>query len=343
MSYRFQLLILVFLSPEHLEILVVATSQGRGVEVVGTAFAAGVTLQATVDFLHFLVELVGQVDAQRRTAQEETHAIAALDFNACRTWLAVAASAAEIAAQLTAVGLDAGAHFVIKRRRVGLERNEFVKFAFALYSPNRGHMVVLCEESVGGGGVVDEAAGQSFHGDESHVVGAAQLHYFLILFRSEVRKRELHGFVQAALDGFASYRKSMVCDANVQHFALTHSLLHGLVKTCTIAGLGTERRVVELVEVDVVGAQQTQTCFKVAPKTFGILGTGFGAYNHTVATVVKGFAEFFLAVGVKTCRIEIIHTGVQRLLSKTDGLSGRDALNGQSPETIARNHESAAS
>ena len=93
-------------------------------------------MEALLDLLHLFVELVGEIDAVGGAAEEEVHAVAALDLDAGRAGLAVAAAAAEVAAELLTVFLDAGAHVVGEHRGVVLEGDELVEFAFALDAPD---------------------------------------------------------------------------------------------------------------------------------------------------------------------------------------------------------------
>ena len=187
--------------------------------------------------------------------------------------------------------------------------------------------------------MVDEASGEAFHGDEAHVVCLALLDEGQFFVGCQVGEGELEGFVEAAVDGFVRHGEAVVGDADVAHFALLLRLQHGFVEAGAVAGLGAEGGVVELVEVDVVGAQQAQACLEVAPKGVGRGGTGFGADDDAVAAVGEGGAELLLAVGVEPGGVEVVHAVVEGLMEKVDGVGKADALDGEGAEAVLGDDE----
>ena len=317
--------------------------QGVGdVEGIGAAAFAEVAVDAEVYLVHFAAPGVGDVNAVRGALEEEAHAVAVLYLDADGAGLAVAAAAAEVAGELTAVFFDQLQHICCQRRRVVLIGQPFVELGFFLNAPDGGHLV-LCQPSVGGGGVGDEATAETFHADEAHIRVESALHDVDVGLRGQVAEGVLEGFVEAAFDGFHGHALTVVGDADMQHFALTHSLFHCLVESAAVAGFGAEREVVELVEVDMVSAQQAQAGFEVFAETLGGCGTCFGANYHLVAAAFEGDAELLLAVGVEAGGVEVVHAAVEGAADEPDGVGLADALYGEGPKSVARHDEAAAS
>lgn len=154
------------------KVFVVALQEVWGVKIVWAFGAALSTFSALLYLLHFVVEFVGEVNIIWSTTEEEIHSVAALYFDASRAGLAVAAASAKVATESQAVFLDTVTHLVGENGRVMMERYEFIEFAFALDSPNGLDVGELGEVCIGGGGMVYESAGQSFHGNKSNVVNS---------------------------------------------------------------------------------------------------------------------------------------------------------------------------
>ena len=316
------------------EVVVVALEEVGGVEVVGAFVAALSAAEALLDLLHLFVEFVGEIDAVGGAAEEEVHAVAALDFDAGGAGLAVAAATAEVAAELLTVFLDAGTHVVGEDRGIALEGDELVELALALDAPDGLDMGKLRQVGVGSGGMVDEAAGEALHGDEAHVVVFAQVDEVQLFVGCQVGEGELERFVEAAVDGLVGHGEAVVGDADMAHFALFAGLEHGLVEAGAVAGLGTEGGVVELVEVDIVGAEEAEAGVEVAPEAVGGGGAGLGADDDAVAAVGEGGAELLLAVGVEAGGVEIVHAVVEGFMEQVDGVGQGDALDGEGTEAV---------
>ena len=173
------------------EVFEIALQQGGDVKMVGATLFAETAFHAVIHLLHLLVELVVEVYAIRRTTQEEIHAVAALNLDAHRAGLAVAAAAAKIATQLLAVFLDTGAHLVVQFWRILLERDKLVQLALALYAPDRLYVGKLCQIGVGCGSVVNKTSCQALHGDKAHVVVATALRQGMLLLVGQIGEGEL--------------------------------------------------------------------------------------------------------------------------------------------------------
>ncbi len=320
-----------------LEVGIVALQELGRVQVVGTFLPALAAMEAPLYLLHLLVELLGEIHLIGRAAQEEVHTVAALYLDARGAGLAIAAAAAEVARKLLAVVLDASPHLVVEHRRIVLERDKLVELALALYAPYRLHVGELGDVGVGRGGMVYQTAGERLHGDESHVARLAVAHQLQLLVGGQVGERELQRLVESRLDGLVSHGQTVVGDAYVEHLALTACLKHGLIETRAVVRLGTERGIVELVELYMVGPQQPQRSLQVFPETSGIRCARLGGDDHAVATVVECGSQLFLAVGIETGSVEIVHAIVERLMEQPHRFLLADALDGQRTESVSGN------
>ena len=211
---------------------------------------------------------------------------------------------------------------------------ELVQLLFPLHAPDGQHPVVLGLKSVGGGTVGDEPAGKALHGDKAHVGGLTLVDQFQLLLTGNVAERELQRLIQAAVNGLVGHRQPMVRDADVPDHALGFGLLHGLVQAAAVTGLRAEGRVVELIQVDVIGAQIGQGSVQVLPEVLCILRRRLGGDVHLRADAVKGLAQLDLAVGVGAGGIKKADACLVSLAGQIDGIFLRDALDGQCAEAI---------
>ena len=183
--------------PHFFEILVILFEQLGGIQAVGTFPGALVAMLAILYLFHLLRPFGRQVNAERGPLEEKAHAVAVVDFNAGRAGFAVTASSAKVARKFLAVLFNLVPAALRELGRVLLESQEFIQFPFPLDTPDRHHMFKLRQVGVGGCCVGDEAAGQGFHGDKAHLVGFAHLHYFKVIFGSQVGERKLQCFVKS--------------------------------------------------------------------------------------------------------------------------------------------------
>lgn len=98
----------------------------------------------------------------------------------------------------------------------------------------------------------------------------------------------------------------MVRDGNVADLPLLFCLKRRVVQTVLAARLRTEGRIVELVNVDVVGLECAQAGLKVAPEALGGLRAGLGLPARSGRATGKGRADLLLAVGIRAGGVEEI-------------------------------------
>ena len=90
----------------------------------------------------------------------------------------------------------------------------------------------------------------------------------------------------------------------------------------------------ELVDVDMIGAQVFQTDLQVLPQLRPRPGVGLGGDDHLVPDPLEGIAHLLLAVGVRAGSVEVVHPAVHRLAQQTGGLLFRDPLDRQTAKAV---------
>ena len=190
-----------------------------------------------------------------RTTQQQAHAGAVVDLDACRAGHTIAAAAAELAAQLGTIPLNDGTDVVGHARRVVDIGEELVQFPFTLHAPDGQNSIELRLKGIGCGAVGDQSTGQALHGDKAHICRLALVHQFQLLLTGDIAERELQRLVQTAVNGLVGHLQAVVGDADMPDHALGFGLLHSLVEAGAVAWLRAECGIMELVQVNVIGAQ----------------------------------------------------------------------------------------
>ena len=162
----------------------------------------------------------------------------------------------------------------------------------------------------------------------------AQLHQLQLLLTGNIAERKLQGLVQAALNGFLGHGQAVVGDADVSDHPLSLGLQCGFVQAGAVTGLGAEGRVVELVDVHIVGAQIVQGGMQVLPELLRVLGGGLGGDVDLGADAVKGFAQLHLAVGVGAGGIKEADARLVSLAGQKDRILLGNALDGQGTKAV---------
>ena len=279
---------------------------------------------------------------RRRPAQEQAHAGAVVDLDAHRAGHTVAAAPAEIAAQFGAVLLDDGPQFIVHPGRVVDVGEELVQLGLPLDAPDGQDAIVLGLEGIGGGTVGDEAAGQALHRDEAHLFLLAEFHKFQFLRAGDVAERELQRLVQTALDGFLRHGQAVVGDADVPDQTLGLRFQRGIVQAGGVSGPGAEGRVVELVDVNVVGAQVFQGGMQILPEILCGFRRRLGGDVDIAADAVERLAQLDLAVGVGAGGIKEADARLVSLAGQMDGVLLGDALDGQGTKAVLVHRDAGA-
>ena len=133
-----------------------------------------------------------------------------------------------------------------------------VQFLLALHAPDRYNALLLrhpcrCREAV-----ANETSCHALHRDESHVFLAALPDQLQLLLSGKIAERELQRLIKSGVNRLVRHGKAVVRDGNVADFALFFCLQRRVIESVVSARLRTERRIVELVNVDVVGLQRAK-------------------------------------------------------------------------------------
>ena len=122
-------------------------------------------------------------------------------------------------------------------------------------------------------------------------------------------------------------------------FGLEHALVHAGAVAWPIALVDA----VELVQVDMVGAQKAQRRFQILPKRLGRAGLGFGGDGDLVAHALERKADALLAVGIRAGGIEKGHAALECETKQRNGVLFGNALNRQRSERILRRDDTGRS
>ena len=235
-------------------IFVIFHQKLRCIESVRTFLHALATVQAPFDLLHLLLPLFCQPCFTGGTPQHKAHSCAIIDLDLCRTRHTVSASAAEITGQLFFILCNLILKFPCKLRRTVLVGKELIQFGLSLNAPDRRHMgkLRLIHIGISACRIIDQASGKTFHRDKSHIFFPAHLYDLEILFRSQIRKRELHRLVQAGFNCFFCNSDPVIRDADMPDLSLFLCFQGGFIKSGSISRLRAECRIVELIDVYVI-------------------------------------------------------------------------------------------
>ena len=91
----------------------------------------------------------------------------------------------------------------------------------------------------------------------------------------------------------------------------------------------------DLVEVDVIGAQILKAYVNV--RSHGFLGAGhaLGGDDEMLSDALQGIAQVFFTDGVATGSVDEVHTGILQLVHQGLGALGIDLLDGDTAEADA--------
>ena len=212
-------------------------------------------MEAVLDLRHLLLPFRRQPVVGGRPAQHQGHAGTVVDLDPHRTGHTVSAAPAEIPGELLLVLRDQLLDFRCHGWRIVDVGEKFLQLRLPLHAPDGQHIVKLRLEGVCRPAVVDQTAGESLHGDETHIVLSAHIHNLDILLGSQVAEGELHGLIEPRLDGLLRHRQPMVGNADVPDLPLLFRLDHGLVEPGPISWFRAEGGIVELIDIDVIRPQ----------------------------------------------------------------------------------------
>lgn len=170
----------------------------------------------------------------------------------------------------------------------------------------------------------------------------AEFHKFQFLGAGDVAERELQRLVQTTLDGFLRHGQAVVGDADVPDQALGLRFQCGIVQAGGVSWPGAEGRVVELVDVNVVGAQVFQGGMQVLPESLCGFRRRLGGNVDIAADAVERLAQLDLAVGVGAGGIKEADARLVSLAGQMDGVLLGNALDGQGTKAVLVHRDAGA-
>ena len=182
----------------------------------------------------------------------------------------------------------------------------FLQLPFSLHSPDGKDIVVPGHEGHGGVVAVYKAPGQALHGDKAHVLFPAEPDQVIFLLSCQVGEGELQGLVQTGLCDLEGHADLMGRAAYMADLSLRLCLEHALVHAGPVAFFPALSHLVELVDVDIVGAQVSEGCIQILPESLRRFCSGLGGDKDPVpGNFLQGFAQLFFAVGIGSCGIKV--------------------------------------
>ena len=121
------------------------------------------------------------------------------------------------------------------------------------------------------------------------------------------------------------------------YHALAAKILHSLVHSAAVARSVADIRLMELIDINAVGAELCQRRIELTAQLIRGLCAALSRYVHTAAHIVQRLSDLFLAVAVRTRGIEESHTALICPANKSDRDLPTVALYRQRTECVLRN------
>ena len=127
----------------------------------------------------------------------------------------------------------------------------------------------------------------------------AFLHKLQLLLSADIAEGELQCFVKAAVYCLVSHMQTVVGYSDVPDLAALLCLEDGLVETGSVTRKRAEGRIVELIDVHIVGLKHLECGFQVFHELVSGLGSCLGCNVIAVSgDALKGNAQLLLAIGI---------------------------------------------
>ena len=209
-----------------------------------------------------------------------------------------------------------------------------------LHAPDGHHALLLCHPGSSREAVANESARHALHGDKAHLLRTAFSDKFHLLLAGKVAERELQGLVKSRVNGLVRHGKAVVRDGDVADLSLLLRLKRRIVKAVLPTRLRAERRIVELIEINIIGLERAQARFEILPEFLRRLRAGLCRQHDFVAHRRERRADLLLAVRIGARRIKKVDAAVIRLVQQLHRFLLADALNGQTAKPVFLNDQS---
>ena len=185
----------------------------------------------------------------------------------------------------------------------------------------------------------EHTAGQTLHGDKAHARRLAFGGQIQIPGTGDVAEGELQGLEIAGGDAVLGDIDPVGGDADVVDPAPAFGLQGAGVSAVGILRIGDLGHLVELEQIDMVGAHHFQTVLDMRQDAVTVLGGALGGEHDLIAHVAQGQPDFLLAVGVEIGGVEVADTAVIGGPQKLHSLIQAAALNGKAAHGGLGDHQ----
>ena len=190
--------------------------------------------------------------------------------------------------------------------------------------------------------MLNEAACHGFHGDEADIQLPGALGQAQLPLIGNDREGILQGIVETAFQGFLRDADAVGGDRNMADGTLLFLLEQPIVDAVLLAGAVDPGGAVQLVDIDVIGAEHFKALLQVLLHDLRGGGGGFGGDDDIPADIAQGLTELKFAIGIGVGGIVEIDTGLIRGAEDGGGFALRDALDGQGAERGAADGKAGA-
>ena len=198
---------------------------------------------------------------------------------------------------------------------------------------NQCHVGIGCNIAQCQAAIFNSTASQGLHADEADVLlGALSNQLLRLIFHNVIREHD--GFHPIELQQAAEHLHRVGSHTNVANLSGLLCFQHGLQCAAGSKNLvkGSIRRVMELVKVNVIGAQIVQTAVNVRCHLLFCGSSALGGKNKMLPNALQRKAQIFLADGVAAGGIDIVHALRHHHPQQLPRPQGINALNGDAAE-----------
>lgn len=209
-----------------------------------------------------------------------------------------------------------------------------------LESRDREDAVVAAEVGKGHGGIVDHAAPERLHADEGHARVAGRAEQLIPGPFLDQVEGKLDRVEQAGADQLEGHLQVMGGDPHVPDLAGGlggHGRFQRARRARDLGPVLFLGDLVQLVEVQVIGAQLPEAVLHVAGYALGAPQQALGGDDHLVADAGKGDPHLLFAVAIGVGRVEEGDPPVEGVPEDPDRFVLGQADNGDAAETAFRN------
>ena len=168
--------------------------------------------------------------------------------------------------------------------------------------------------------VLQQPARETLHRDIAHPGGPALVGQSQIALAGDVAEGELHRLKQTRGDALLGHADAVRRHADMIDPAAAFGLARAGKGAVRIVGVGHLGHVVELEQVDMIGAQHLQAVLDMLQHAFAVARLALGREHDLIAHVRERETDLFFAVGVGVGRVKVADAAVIRGLQQMHGV-----------------------